>query len=717
METKLTVSSDNPNEESNSAIDSNQEKPTRLKRVRHIVSLLWQTASCLPSNLLYIKNPRSISASSASPALSIFNMTTSSVTPSSVSVTDANSSCTSHTASEQLIIDEEDNSLLESKAPITRAPAAQTEFKLATNSLILFNTKPRQLDCKKINATNEKKSLILLHSEFKPTDSERYGGANMSQLGPHKKISSKDAKATSIYYLMNHGGFEYFALEILQALGFITPRARFVMLSNEKEPDIIFDKNNYFIATSKIKNAFPIYVLRQKNGISAELKQAFPDYKKLEPIGARYSLDIPTQTIQFNTSFTRKIKDAPPKTAYTKNYRIRGNLFVADLAALLLGDKDLQPNQANIFLQRVGNSFQAVLLDKDIDNSIYTPNTSTERIDLYKKMEEMLERADKIKIDSLKSKLQDAKSIDSLTADFSILKNELFSMRSREQLLAVIFKLEQALAPTPHGTCLIDNIFENSRTRATFNTTFVDGAKEAHFLESLTPFKALAHDFIAHYKKYYGADCISEFAVREEKRIVAAKRVLSELHIPEEIGIINNIVEDLRGPYYQAELPAHDAEYHIPEALIEELKHDVENELLLDYTPLEITFEEQMASHRPYYYEVKHIEHIRKVFNSLEHTAHIIDPDPSLHSNIAIALGCLLSIRDETEKIHAIKRYRVQTLHSLLGVKLDTVINEFGYVSQDKKAQCIMAYKKYNDTYLRDIATEQLISGIITNFT
>jgi hypothetical protein len=93
----------------------------------------------------------------------------------------------------------------------------------------------RSLDC---NLQKNNKSLIKSEARFTKSHSIYHGGTHGAQ-GRFFKASDTAGKVSKPYYLAERKAYqEYFAFEILNAIGFSTPKARFIETSN-KSSDIL----------------------------------------------------------------------------------------------------------------------------------------------------------------------------------------------------------------------------------------------------------------------------------------------------------------------------------------------------------------------------------------------------------------------------------------------------------------------------------------------
>ena len=291
--------------------------------------------------------------------------------------------------------------------------------------------------------------------------------ANHGAYGPHKKTSSKGV--TKIDFLGPHGPEAYFAYEIMLRLKIRTPKARVV------------ERKHQTLATRSIDGYITMDELRKGK--------------------VKLALDIDRQIIKDTNS--------------GEEYKISGNLFAADIFAVLLNDKDFQPQTGNLGVKRVGNRFYAVAIDKE--QASFTG----------KNYEKLMDEPDLS----------------------NVIHDTLFQSRTEEQKLFIIDELSKALATDESKECDIDRIFLNPRVLATpqlsktnINVTWCD-----HFKKS-------AHSLIEYYKKIYGDNFLEKFSEEETKREQIANAVIDALVLDDpqnQLELKRIIMEDLRAPYYK----------------------------------------------------------------------------------------------------------------------------------------------------------------------
>lgn len=326
--------------------------------------------------------------------------------------------------------------------------------------------------------SNTKNSLLKDISLFSKTRGPQYGG---SSLGSHLKTSSKKQ---SVYYLAKHSLLEYFACEVLLAISINTPKIRIIAQPQGDQ--------NYLMASQAIENYIPIRVFRTDVGNSLPTE--------LQILRDTYELDIENQII------INKIDGTI--------YKISGNLFTLDLAALFLSDTDLQPKENNIGLIKEGSRFYVVTIDKDC--------TAFKGSNYYQ----------------LHGRLDD-----------DILEDKLFKAQTSEQSLFLINAIAECLTLDTDGKCNFDKIFENPRVS---NTPYLNESSTTY----CNNIKKSATSIINHYKKTLGDNILFQFVEREKIRVLLADNVIQQLELkgmPFDAAKIKNVlIEDLRAPYYAA---------------------------------------------------------------------------------------------------------------------------------------------------------------------
>lgn len=176
------------------------------------------------------------------------------------------------------------------------------------------------------------KSLVKDLSLFSKTNGSQYGG---SSYGPYLKKRTH-CESRTLYYITAHNPAEYFALEVLQRIGFNTPVARIVTSHPLRRESVNLD-GKQAVATKGFHGYVPIQTVR-------------PDEPKSSEFGKQHTLDFINQIIT-NSKGTK--------------FKISGNLFALDIGAILLGDTDLQPRGNNIGFIKEGNRFYTVAIDKE----------------------------------------------------------------------------------------------------------------------------------------------------------------------------------------------------------------------------------------------------------------------------------------------------------------------------------------------------------------
>ena len=244
------------------------------------------------------------------------------------------------------------------------------------------------------------------------------------------------------------------------------------------------------IATKSIAGYIPMVAVRHDIPLEGD---ALND-KNLVALRERYKIDIESQLIT-------DLKE-------NKQYKISGNLFGTDVATTLVNDKDLGPDSYNLGLVRRGDRFYAAAIDKDVDCFAGLP---------YRTLEAHVS---------------------------TVLEDELFQSKTREQTIAIVYEIYQAYLKGD-----FDKITTNERVKA---TKMIAGECEV-LCENI---KASALSLLAHFRKEYGRNFIQEYEEHEASRNAIADKVIEQLepYLSESINqhdLRCDIIEDLRGPYYQ----------------------------------------------------------------------------------------------------------------------------------------------------------------------
>lgn len=186
--------------------------------------------------------------------------------------------------------------------------------------------------------------------------------------------------------------------------------------------------------------------------------------------------------------------------------RIAGHTYASFIIAKLIGDADFQEQDYNFNLARIGNRFYPVAIDKEGANF-------SGRI------------------------VEHLRWIDS---DFK-------TYCQLDQQLAVALAIKNGLQPSADGVCDFDRIFLNPRVKA---TPFICERAETY----LARFKVTAQSIIDIFLRR-DAGIFAKFQQRENYRQAIANSVLEQLNLPRDLKnneLAKLIIEDLRGPYYQA---------------------------------------------------------------------------------------------------------------------------------------------------------------------
>lgn len=190
----------------------------------------------------------------------------------------------------------------------------------------------RALDC-----NNPKNGKSLIKAEWLFTESPvAYHGGTHGAKGRFFKCSNN--QRSKPHYIAERPSFnEYFALEILNAIGFATPKARFVRTQD----------NTIRIATQAIEGFVPLQAFSTLWPGTTLLKNT-PEIRETH---AQYLLDHEQQIVK------GKIR--------AQNFKVSGKLHVAHLAAELLYDPDLSGEGTNIGLVKEHGRFRAHFIDKE----------------------------------------------------------------------------------------------------------------------------------------------------------------------------------------------------------------------------------------------------------------------------------------------------------------------------------------------------------------
>lgn len=328
--------------------------------------------------------------------------------------------------------------------------------------------------CKKRNndyRDNKKNSLMIDSSTLVPTFKIKKEGDIFGRCS----IYDLEKQKMNFYYVSTHNPIEYFALEVLSRIKINTPKGRIVQYI-DKYSDLKFG-----MSVQEIADYIPMAIVRHdlpSLGIT------------IPPLRLKYKLDIKKQLII-------DLEDS-------STYRISGNTFAADIAALLIDDLDFQPDSNNFGLTKIGNRFYSYAIDKELARF-------------------------------------NGDDYSTLLETHTVYKNDLFSSRKQDQELAVLYEIAQSLESLD-GQCDFERIFYNSSVEATsaFSKNLCG--------EWCKNLMSTATSMLKHYQKKYGKDYLAEFCAREKIRTSIADSVIKKLEAPKDIKEI--IIEDLRGPYY-----------------------------------------------------------------------------------------------------------------------------------------------------------------------
>jgi len=225
-----------------------------------------------------------------------------------------------------------------------------------------------------------------------------------------------------------------------------------------------------------------------------------------------------------------------------KPCRINGNLFGFYIPSILLEDYDRQYAGSNIGFIRVGDRFNTVVLDKDI--------VSFNGLDF-----EGLTKSPSNAVD----------------LEFKI-------NHTVDQALFMVNNIEQALASKAEGICDFQRVFMNDRISAS-NLKGKAYLAYSNFVNSAKTVKA-------YFNKQYGRNCLNEFKARERIRHRLANLVIDKLGIRVP-GMLEIMIEDLRGVYYQALFVNQRTKLISDEdlsntALLQQIEEDFSNEFLTE---------------------------------------------------------------------------------------------------------------------------------------
>lgn len=309
-----------------------------------------------------------------------------------------------------------------------------------------------------------------------------------NSFGPHL-LQNKKKTTTPIYYLAPHTSCEYFALEVLLTLGMITPKARIVS-AHPSLPLLCHDESQppYYMATKGLDNYIPMLAVRH----DLPLKQHEED---LGGLRKQYQIDMSKQVIIDHEN--------------KKTLKISGPLFASHLLASLINDRDFGANYLNLGLVKYGHRFYAASIDKEratFDGRHYEAS--------YKP------------------------------------KSPLFTTTTKDQQLAVVVAIKRSLACDEHGLCPFERIFKDSRVKATNELS----ANAEKYWQAL---KQSAQSMVEFFYAQEAND-FESFGLRETWREAIADKALQLLNLPKDISshdeaqLKQHIVQDLRGPYYQA---------------------------------------------------------------------------------------------------------------------------------------------------------------------
>ncbi|MFA6303495.1 MAG: hypothetical protein WC627_10270 [Legionella sp.] len=188
----------------------------------------------------------------------------------------------------------------------------------------------RRLDCE---LTANAHSLIKNSTLFSETTTVYHGGTQGAQ-GRFFKTSKDANKTPKAYYLAKRRGFnEYFASEILSALGFNTPKIRFVQTTD----------GTIVTAGKEIKDYVPLQAFYPNSNY---LLRRTPEIEKVQK---KYRFNKERQVIASTDA----------------QYKISGKLYAANIACYLIQDTDLSGDLINLGLVNENGRFRTYFIDKE----------------------------------------------------------------------------------------------------------------------------------------------------------------------------------------------------------------------------------------------------------------------------------------------------------------------------------------------------------------
>lgn len=191
---------------------------------------------------------------------------------------------------------------------------------------------------KKTDGKKESKSLLKDKKRLKWGKKGKCGGSHGSE-GVYNKTSSKHGRVAKPYYRAKRENFnEYFAYEILNAIGLSTPKARFIENPETDDVDIIASAIPHFVPLAA-------YVARWHGTRLMRLTS------KVMAVQDQYSF----------SPYSEIVRD----DVHQRMYKLSGNLYASHIGAYLLQDSDLIANGTNLGLAKEGDHFQAYFIDKE----------------------------------------------------------------------------------------------------------------------------------------------------------------------------------------------------------------------------------------------------------------------------------------------------------------------------------------------------------------
>ena len=339
--------------------------------------------------------------------------------------------------------------------------------------------------------TAKTESVVKSSEKFSKSKADQFGGA--SSFGPHQKKRSDKSKSSEdkTYYLSSHNVIEYVGNEVLNQIGFNTPKTRITAEElRSRKTNEVYDVN-YGVGSEAIPGYMPIAGFIESSDPKIKDSGILQNKKK-------FKLDMARQVVvDLETN---------------QEFKVSGNLFAANIGAVLVNDKDFQPEQYNVGLVRRGDRYFAYLIDKD-------------QIEFNgKNFQENLG-----------------------TVDRKVIKSSIFNSATRDQQLYIINEIQKALE---NGH--FKSIFSNKRITQSYNQINkpISELEKASNCAEVT-----AKSTVEYYLNLLNESNLDSFRERENWRDQLAEKVIEKLGLnisDEEKSALREIIkEDLRANYYQ----------------------------------------------------------------------------------------------------------------------------------------------------------------------